>query len=80
MTTYSQNCSSFMGQLHYSLAAVLNRRVTALIAYLALQANLRQERRLLMQMPADRLQDIGITRRQALAEARRTDIPASRMH
>ena len=80
MTTYSQNCASTMGQLHYSLAAVLNRRLSRLIGSLALQASLRQERRLLMTLSTDILQDIGITRTEALAEARRTDVPAPRMN
>lgn len=43
-----------------------------------LRARIRRERQQLLEMPDTMLRDLGITRHDAEAEARRDDIPASR--
>ena len=47
---------------------------------LVLQANVDRERKQLLLMSDEMLKDLGITRAEAIAEARKTDIPANRLN
>ena len=58
------------GKVSVQLRAALNR--------MALQARINKERRQLAEMPEYLLKDMGVTRAQAMDEAKQRGIPASR--
>lgn len=62
-------------------ASTLDRLLEALRDWSSeqvLRARIRRERRQLREMPEAMLRDLGITRGEAIAEARRNDIPPAR--
>ncbi len=60
------------------LAGKVGLQVNALLCRMVQQGRIRQERQQLQEMPEYLLKDIGITRAQALAEAKRSDLPQGR--
>ena len=74
----TRNCP---GSLDRSRASTLDRLLEALRDWSSqqvLRARIQRERQQLREMPEAILRDLGITRGDAIAEARRNDIPPAR--
>lgn len=66
----------------YADSGGLDRKVHLLhytIEYYRLRNKIRRERQQLLDMPDERLRDIGLDRYQVIQQAARTDIPANRL-
>ena len=75
MSVYTGNCSR---STVAALTEALSEAFRLWIGNQLLKYRLHQERQQLQQMSDSMLQDIGISRNEALTEARRNDIPAQR--
>ena len=79
MTTYSTNCSR---NIAGSSVGAFDTLVEKLCFYLKnqfLKASFQEERRQLLSMSEAMLKDLGISRADAEQEARRTDLPVTRL-
>ena len=79
MTTKSSNLQSSLAAEHARTLERLLRQARDWAAEESLRRRIKQERRQLLTMSDATLADLGITRAEAEAEARRTDIPAERL-
>lgn len=79
MTTQSLKFHPDSAENHARTLERLLRQVREWAREESLHRRLRRERRQLLEMDDAMLQDIGISRHEAEAEARRRDIPAERL-
>ena len=79
MTTYSGNCSNYIDSADVSLLENLSQRVLNWLKVQAFKLEVSNERRQLLEMSDASLSDMGITRAQAEQEAKRIDLPSSRL-
>lgn len=79
MTTKSDNLQSAIAAEHARTLDRLLRQAREWAAEESLRRRIKQERRQLLAMSDAMLADLGITRAEAEAEARRRDIPAERL-
>jgi uncharacterized protein YjiS (DUF1127 family) len=79
MTTRSAKFQPRLAEEHASTLERLIRRVREWAREESLRRRIKQERRQLKEMDDAMLADLGISRHEAEAEARRTDIPVERL-
>lgn len=79
MTTRSEKLQPGLARDHARTLERLLRQVREWAAEESLRRQIRAERRRLPEMSDAMLADLGISRQEAEAEARRTDIPAERL-
>ncbi|MGD2171480.1 MAG: DUF1127 domain-containing protein [Gammaproteobacteria bacterium] len=79
MTTRSEKFEPVVGADHAGTLERLLRQVREWAREESLRRQLREERRQLLYLSDAMLDDLGISREEAKAEARRTDVPAERM-
>jgi len=79
MTTRSENLQPGLAREHARTLQRLLQQVREWAAEESLRRQIRYERRLLLEMSDSTLADLGISRDEARAEARRKDIPARRL-
>ncbi len=79
MTTRSESLQTELASDHARTLERLLRQVRAWAAEESLRRQIRAERGQLLAMSDAMLADLGITRAEAEAEARRSDIPAERL-
>ena len=79
MTAYTEKCSRSMTGYPDGVLEILSQAFCQWMQTRKLRIQLAQERRYLLDMPAQQLSDIGLTRADAVEEAMRTDIPAQRV-
>ena len=79
MTTYTGNCSNYLETNAVGLFESLSQRFSNWVKVQALKLEISKERRLLLEINEAGLRDMGITRAQAVQEARRTDLPNCRL-
>lgn len=80
MTAYTENCTQ---RIDGGLVNTLNnigRQIQRWAKIQQLKINVRRERRQLLEMSDTMLNDLGITRSQALKESSRLDLPESRLN
>ena len=78
MTAYTEKCSRSMTGYTDGVLEILSQAFCQWMQTQRLRFKIAQERRLLLEMPEHQLKDIGLTRLDAVDEAMRSDIPASR--
>ena len=78
MTAYTEKCSRSMTGHTDGVLEILSQAFCQWMQTQRLKFKLAQERRQLLEMPEHQLQDIGLTRLDAIDEASRSDIPAQR--
>ena len=79
MTTQSEKFDPGLAGEHARILGRLIREVREWARAESLRRRIRQERRQLLEIDEAMLADLGITRDDAQAEARRNDIPAERL-
>ena len=84
MTTYTENCSRSIGSRSIAghpagVLEILTQRFHQWMQNQQLKSQVAQERRQLLEMSDDMLQDIGISWAQAETEAMRTEMPIGRL-
>ena len=80
MTTYTENCSrSIVGRPAGSLET-LTQILRHWMQKQQLRFQVARERRQLLEMPDTMLRDLGISRGEAVAEARQIELPAERLN
>lgn len=79
MTTYSGNCNQSIDKSLYGTSQGLIQRLQQRLAIQQIKADVRRERRQLRGLSDSMLNDLGITRHQAIVEARRIDLPEGRL-
>ncbi len=79
MTAYTEKCSRSMTGYPEGVLEILSQAFCQWMQTQRLRFELAQERRLLLEMPAHQLKDIGLSRAEAIDEASRTDIPEQRL-
>ncbi len=79
MTTYSENCSRSLAGESVGALDTLFENLCIWTKNRLLRMRIHRERRQLLSMSEAMLKDLGITRTAAECEARRTDLPATRM-
>lgn len=79
MTTYSENCSRSLAGESAGVLDTLLEKFCIWMKNQLLKVRIHQERRQLLSMSEAMLKDIGISRAAAELEARRTDLPATRL-
>jgi uncharacterized protein YjiS (DUF1127 family) len=79
MTTYAENCTQSVEEKIANTLGSLIQRLQHWIKIQQLKINLRRERQQLLEMSDAMLGDLGITRAQAQAEARKFDMPGVRI-
>lgn len=80
MTTYTQNCDQIVQQRSKKVFAILNQILQQWFKTQLLKVRINQERAQLLAMSDTMLQDMGITRAQAVEEAQRIDLPEARLN
>jgi len=80
MTTQSEKLQAGLARDRAFTLQRLLRQVREWAAEESLRRRLGRERRQLLEMDEAMLADLGISREEAEAEARRRDIPAERLH
>ncbi len=79
MTTYTGNCAqSIDGNFAYTLSSLV-KRLQHWSKILQLKINVRRERQQLLEMSDAMLGDLGIIRAQAQEEARKDNLPETRL-
>ncbi len=78
MTNCTQNCPGSIAATHVGFADTLAHLVRHWMQEQRLKASIKRERAALLSMSDEMLKDIGIDRIDAVQEAHRSDIPASR--
>ncbi len=79
MTTYTQNCSRSIAGHPAGVLDILIQSFCQWMKHQHLKIQVAQERRQLLEMSDDMLQDIGISWAQAETEAMRTEMPSGRL-
>lgn len=79
MTICTENCNQSIQSGLYGISVDLFKRVNQWFQRQEIKNSIRQERKQLLTMSEQLLKDIGITREQALEEASRDDVPATRL-
>ena len=79
MTTRTQNLPHNRSRYRSQIVDRLSRQIQCWFEMKQLKISLRQERKQLMTMSDELLKDLGISRADAETEARRKDIPPSRL-
>ena len=79
MTIHTGNCNHSVENSLYGITGHLFQRLQQWFARQRVRASLQLERKQLLAMSDQMLRDIGITREQAMEEAKREDIPAERI-
>ncbi len=77
MTTYTGNCNQSIAKGLFAVSGILVQRLQQWVEIQQLKASLRHERNQLLEMSDTELNDIGITRYQAMHEAQQVNIPAA---
>lgn len=80
MTTITVNCDQMVEQELLRERGILKQILLNWAEKLVLQANVDRERQQLLNMSDAMLSDMGITRADADAEARKTELPATRLN
>ncbi len=78
MTTYTGNCNQGVDKSLFTASGNLVLRLQRWLEIQQLKANLRNERRQLLEMSDFMLKDLGITCDQAMHEAQQVNIPETR--
>ena len=78
MTIYTEKLTLNKANQAFRVMGNLARQIHHWLKMQEIRHQLRQERKQLMRMSDDALKDLGISRADAEAEARRRDIPAAR--
>ena len=79
MTTYTENCSRSIAGQPAGALDILTQSFRQWMKNQRLKSQVAQERRQLLEMSDDMLQDIGISWAEAETEAMRTGIPTGRL-
>ena len=80
MTTMTVNCDQMVEQELLREQGILKQILLGWAEKFVLQAKVARERQQLLIMSDEMLSDMGITRAEAEAEARKTEIPATRLN
>jgi uncharacterized protein YjiS (DUF1127 family) len=79
MTSFNQVCNESSVIHSGGLLHLVLEKVRKTVAVQQLRMNVRREREVLKELTDDQLRDIGISRRAALTEAARHDLPTKRI-
>lgn len=79
MTTYTEKCSRSIVEHPAAALDILTQLFHQWMKNQQLRFQVAQERRLLMEMSDGMLQDLGISRAQAQAEAKQSELPVARL-
>ena len=79
MTTYTNTYTQSIDGISVNTLSNLVRRLQRWVRTQQLKAQVRQERQQLLEMSDAMLADLGITQGQAQEEARRVDLPVTRI-